>query len=87
MKFNASKSKCNILFYGSSEYSQLNWLWNKDIYYTWYDFTLIDLDWEYFKFSDKIKDRFYTAPDWKFEFHIAILGFHFTMEVSGYEIS
>lgn len=87
MKLKTSKYNYDILTFGSSEYSQLDWIFDKEIYYNWYDITLIEIDWEYFKFSDKVKSRFHSAPGWRFEFHIALIGFHFTLEVRSYEFS
>ena len=85
MQFSINNTKYTISSYASSEYSQIDWIWNKGVYSNWYDFTLIELEWMYDKYSEKMKAKFHDIPDWRFEVHAALLGLHFTVEVNGIE--
>ncbi len=40
------------------EWAQLNFLWNKNVYYNWYDMTLINIYWSYHEYNHDNNDTF-----------------------------
>ncbi len=48
----------DITFSFYCEWEQLKFLWDKEIYYNWYDMTLINFYWSYIEFNRNYDDEF-----------------------------
>ncbi len=79
-----------------NEWSSLNILWNKDVYYNWYDATLLQFQANYINFKNikpakvkfatdlnELEDLFnsYVRPQYSYEITLGLVGFVMSITV------